>query len=102
MSAVKERAIIEAQLAKAMFQEAVKVQHLRWQRMDQEGRHELCGDEFVGYCGLCQEINDAEQLIWDSGVWVDWSKVAKVARGEEIAGYEALVEMGAKLDEEEV
>lgn len=102
MSATKERAIIEAQLAKAMFQKAIEVQHLRWQRLDQEGRHELCGDEFVGYCGLCQEIRDAEQLIWDSGVRVDWSKVAKVARGEEIAGYQALVEMGAKLDEEEV
>lgn len=102
MSAVKERAIAEANLAREVFQAAVEVQHLIWQRMDQEGRHELCGDEFVGYCGLCQEIKDAEQLIWDSGVWVDWSKVAKVARGEEIAGYEALVEMGAKLDEEEV
>ena len=102
MSATKERAMIETELTRYVFQEAVKVQHLRWQRMDQEGRHELCGDEFVGYCGLCQEINNAEQLIWDSGVWVDWGKVAKVARGEEIAGYEALVEMGAKLDEGEV
>jgi hypothetical protein len=102
MSATKERAMIETELTRYVFQAAVEVQHLRWQRMDQEGRHELCGDEFVGYCGLCQEINNAEQLIWDSGVWVDWDKVAKVARGEEIAGYAALVEMGGKLDEEEV
>ena len=102
MSATKERAMIETELTRYVFQAAVEVQHLRWQRMDQEGRHELCGDEFVGYCGLCQEINNAEKLIWDSGVWVDWNKVAKVARGEEIAGYAALVEMGGKLDEEEV
>lgn len=101
MSAVKDWAI-QKQLEAYVFQAAVEVKHLEWQRADQEGRHELCGDEYVGNCGLCEEISRANQLIWDSGVWVDWDKVAKVARGEEIAGYAALVEMGGKLDEEEV
>jgi hypothetical protein len=102
MSAVKERAIIEAELARQILQAAVELQHLKWQRDDQEGVHTGCGDEDMGGCGLCGEIYRAEQLIWDSGVWVDWNKVAKVARGQEIAGYEALVEMGRSLDEEEV
>ena len=85
-----------------VFQAAVELTHLRWQRADQEGRHELCGDEFVGYCNLCQQINRADAIIADSGVLVDWKAVEATARGEEIAGYAALVEMGGKLDEEEV
>lgn len=85
-----------------VFQAAVEVQHLEWQRMDQEGRHELCGDTEYGSCGLCQQISRAHELIRISGVALDWSRVTKVARGEEIAGYAAIVEMGGSLDEEEV
>ena len=85
-----------------VFQAAVELQHLKWQRMDQEGRHELCGDTEYGYCGLCQEINRASTLIAESKIDLDWDQVTKVARGEEIAGYTAIVEMGGSLDEEEV
>ena len=88
--------------AAEVFQAGVELTHLRWQRMDQEGRHELCGDTEYGYCGLCQEINRANVLIADSGIWLDWQEVEKVARGEEIAGYAAIVEIGGSLDEEEV
>jgi hypothetical protein len=83
------------------FQAAVELQHLKWQRMDQEGLHTNCAEEGVN-CALCQQIDRADSLIAKSGVSLDWEKVARVAMRAEIDGIVSLVENGVKLDEEEV